>query len=232
MTAALDGLDFETKLKIGRVVRGIAKTPRVITFGGCGVHLDDLLASVEEHDGFIGVNASASGVHNEDYHCIHMGYGVDEMVQVPYLIGERGVDVHLLGKVADVCTNHFGESESIVDARTVLELVRDGGPGFICTNVRETDLMGHHENVPGYAEKLRVADGLIGKIRAALAPEDALVVMTGSTSGRAGNVLKGINDVCVGTDGGGSVLAPRPCGQSLLAHGYGHRSCGGEGRLD
>lgn len=32
--------------------------------------------------------------------------------------------------------------------------------------------------------------------------------MTGSTSGGAINVLKGINDVCIGTDGGGSVLAP------------------------
>lgn len=32
--------------------------------------------------------------------------------------------------------------------------------------------------------------------------------MTGSTSGGAINVLKGINDFCVGTDGGGSVLAP------------------------
>ena len=32
--------------------------------------------------------------------------------------------------------------------------------------------------------------------------------MTGSSSGGAINVLKGINDVCVGTDGGGSVLAP------------------------
>lgn len=32
--------------------------------------------------------------------------------------------------------------------------------------------------------------------------------MTGSTSGGAVNVLKGINDVCMGSDGGGSVLAP------------------------
>lgn len=32
--------------------------------------------------------------------------------------------------------------------------------------------------------------------------------MTGSTSGGAINVLRGINDFCIGTDGGGSVLAP------------------------
>lgn len=180
VTAALDDMDFETELRVGRIVRGIAKTPRVITFGGRGVHLDDLLAAVEEHDGFIGVNAPASGVYNDDYHCIHMGYGVDEKVQAPYLLGSQGVDVHLLGKVADVCANHFGESESIVDTRTVLErtleLVSEPGSGFICTNVQETDLMGHRENVEGYAGRLRVADELIGLIAAALAPEDVLVV--------------------------------------------------------
>lgn len=180
VTAALDDLDFEAELRIGRIVRDIAKTPRVITFGGRGVHLDDLLAAVEERDGFIGVNAPASGVYNNDYHCIHMGYGVDERVQVPYILGERGVNVHLLGKVADVCANRFGESESIVDTRAVLErtleLVRTLGDGFICANVQETDLMGHRENMRGYAEKLLVADGLIGRIRSALTPEDILVV--------------------------------------------------------
>ncbi len=181
VTAALDDMDFETELAIGRIVRGIARTPRVIAFGGRGVHLDNLLSAVEEHDGFIGVNAPASGVYNDDYHCIHMGYGVDERVQVPYILGSRGIDVHLLGKVADVCANRFGDSESIVDTQEVLErtldLVRSPGSGFICANVQETDLMGHRENVAGYAEKLRVADEFIGRIHAALAPQDVLVVM-------------------------------------------------------
>lgn len=180
VTAALDDMDFETELEVGRIVRRIARTPRVITFGGRGVHLDDLLAAVEEHGGYIGVNAPASGVYERDYHCIHMGYGVDERVQVPYILGVRGIGVHLLGKVADVCANRFGESESIVDTHTVLnralELVREPGPAFICVNVQETDLMGHRQDVGGYAEKLRVADGLIGQIRAALTPEDVLIV--------------------------------------------------------
>jgi len=33
-------------------------------------------------------------------------------------------------------------------------------------------------------------------------------LMTGSTSGGCVNILKGINSLCIGTDGGGSVLAP------------------------
>lgn len=48
---------------------------------------------------------------------------------------------------------------------------------FICTNVQETDLAGHGENVAEYAHKLRVADEVIGKIRAALKPDDIMVVM-------------------------------------------------------
>ncbi|WP_246824682.1 phosphopentomutase [Olsenella sp. HMSC062G07] len=181
VTAAIDDLDFEEELKIGRIVREIAKTPRVITFGGRGVHLADLLAAVREHDGFIGVDAPASGVYDNDYHCIHMGYGVDEKVQVPYILGEAGNDVHLLGKVADVCANRFGESESIVDTREVLErtleLVAGPTEGFICANVQETDLAGHGEDVARYADRLCAADELIGRIRSAMRPADVLVVM-------------------------------------------------------
>lgn len=181
VTASLDDMEFETELSVGRIVRSIARTPRVITFGGRGVHLEHLLAAVEEHDGYIGINAPASGVYSNDYHCIHMGYGVDETVQAPYLIGSSGIDVRLLGKAADVCANKFGQSESIVDTKTVLgrtlALVEEPGQRFICANVQETDLMGHRENVEGYAEILRVADGGIEKIANSLRPEDVLVVM-------------------------------------------------------
>lgn len=47
--------------------------------------------------------------------------------------------------------------------------------------------------------------------------------MTGSTSGGPINVLKGINDFCVGTDGGGSVLAPALATNlyALMAKGLG-----------
>mgnify|MGYP003587918126 CR=1 FL=1 len=181
VTAAIDDLPFEEELKIGRIVRSIAKVPRVITFGGRGVHLASLLSAVEEHGDYVGINAPASGVYNEDYHCIHMGYGVDPAVQVPYLLGKAGVPVYLLGKVADVCANAFGTSISMVDTASVLEktreLMQNTETGFICTNVQETDLCGHRENVAEYAEKLRVADEKLAGICAALKPQDVLVVM-------------------------------------------------------
>lgn len=180
VTAAIDDLPFEEELRIGRLVRSVSVVPRVITFGGRGVHLNNLLDAIEEHGDYIGVNAPASGVYNCDYHCIHMGYGVDPEVQVPTIFGRRGLPVFLLGKVADVVSNDYGTSIPMVDTASVLqrtlELVQQQETAFICTNVQETDLCGHRENVSAYADRLRVADAWIGKIRDALGEDDILVV--------------------------------------------------------
>lgn len=180
VTAALDDLPFEEELRIGRLVRSVSVVPRVITFGGRGVHLQNLLDAIEVHGEYIGVNAPASGVYNNDYHCIHMGYGVDPEVQIPTIFGRRGLPVFLLGKVADVVSNDYGTSIPMVDTASVLqrtlELVQQQDTAFICTNVQETDLCGHRENVAAYADRLRVADEWIGKIRDALGPDDILIV--------------------------------------------------------
>lgn len=181
VTAALDDLPFAEELKIGRLVREVAKVPRVIVFGGRGVHLQNLLDAVEEHGEYIGVNAPASGVYQNDYHCIHMGYGVDATVQAPTILGEAGIPVFLLGKAADVIANPKGESDSIVDTGEVLErlraLVEAHPQGFFCANVQETDLCGHREDAPEYARKLEIADRGITELLPILAPEDRLVVM-------------------------------------------------------
>ena len=180
VTAAIDDLDFEEELKIGHLVRSVSVVPRVITFGGRGVHLQNLLDAIEEHGDYIGVNAPASGVYNNDYHCIHMGYGVDPEVQIPTILGKSGLPVFLLGKVADVVTNNYGTSIPMVDTASVLqrtlEIVKEQETAFICTNVQETDLCGHRENVAAYADRLRVADEWIGKIRDALGEDDVLIV--------------------------------------------------------
>ena len=102
-------------------MRSVSVVPRVITFGGRGVHLQNLLDAIEEHGDYIGVNAPASGVYNNDYHCIHMGYGVDPEVQIPTILGKSGLPVFLLGKVADVVTNNYGTSIPMVDTASVLQ---------------------------------------------------------------------------------------------------------------
>lgn len=181
VTVALDDIQFEKAMEVGRLVREVSIVPRVIVFGGRGVHLADLLAALEENGDYIGVNAPASGVYRDDYHCVHFGYGVNAEMQVPTLLGKMGVPVCLLGKVADVVSNEYGTSISIVDTKTVLgqtlELLQKYGSGFFCANVQETDLSGHQKNAALYANKLAIADAGIANIADALSDDDILVVM-------------------------------------------------------
>ncbi|MFR3910985.1 MAG: alkaline phosphatase family protein, partial [Clostridium paraputrificum] len=70
---------------------------------------------------------------------------------------------------------------SMVDTKSVLErtieIAKEINNGFICCNVQETDLAGHSENVDRYAEKLKIADKLIGELINTLKEEDILIVM-------------------------------------------------------
>ncbi len=182
VTAAIDTISFDEVLKIGRLVRSVSQVPRVITFGGRGVTIQNILAAVEEHEGgYIGVNAPKSGVYNKDYHCVHMGYGVNPNVQVPTILGKAGFPVYLLGKAADVIQNPYGTSISIVETSQVLgkmiEVAEKMECGFICCNVQETDLAGHQQSVDKYARVLQTADPLIGRLIQKMNDEDILVVM-------------------------------------------------------
>jgi phosphopentomutase len=181
VTAAIDDVAFERVVEIGKLVRSVGLTPRVISFGGRGVHLSDLLHAIEVKGDYIGVNAPASGVYNEDYHCVHMGFGVDPKLQAPTILGSAGVPVFLLGKAADVLSNEYGESIPEVDTFKVLEktreLVRANPGGFFCANVQETDLCGHRENIGEYARILKIADSGIAEIMKVMAKSDILIVM-------------------------------------------------------
>lgn len=182
ITAALDIIPFSKVLEIGKLTREIAEVPRVIVFGGKNVTLKDILGAVEEKDGgFIGINAPKSGVYNNGYECIHLGYGVNPYTQVTTILSNEGIPVYLLGKVADVVINDAGVSISMVDTKSVLEetikISKEVKNGFICCNVQETDLAGHSQNVQRYAEKLAIADELIGDLIKTLNNDDILIVM-------------------------------------------------------
>ncbi|MPM06201.1 Phosphopentomutase [bioreactor metagenome] len=182
ITSALDLISFSKVLDIGHIVRSIATVPRVITFGGREITLEDILNAEEEKDGgYIGINAPKSGVYNKGYECIHLGYGVNPKTQVSTILSEENVPVYLLGKVADVVINEKGTSIPMVDTEKVLkrtiEISKEVEQGFICCNVQETDLSGHAENVDRYAEKLLIADELIGELTKTLKNDDILLVM-------------------------------------------------------
>ena len=181
VTAALDVMPFAEVLKVGRLVRSVVKVSRVIVFGGKKVSLSDLLNAYETtQNRFAGVSAPKSGVYAEAYEVQHLGFGVDPETQIPHCLDEINVRTHLIGKVADIIENPNGLMNPCVDTQEVMDGVLMSMQalehGFICANVQETDLAGHRENAALYAEKLQVADAGIGKIIAALLPNDILVI--------------------------------------------------------
>lgn len=181
VTAALDLVSFDEVMTVGKIVRSIAKVPRVIAFGGEGVSLSDILNAIEEKGDYIGINAPRSGVYRKHYQCIHLGYGVDATVQVPYRLAKQHIKTYLIGKVADIVENPYGESYSIVDTDQVFERALDVlgriEEGFVCINVQETDLAGHSQDTLRYKDILEKADLYIGKIKETLANEDCLFII-------------------------------------------------------
>ena len=180
ITGTLDLISYDELLKIGKIVREIVKVPRVITFGGENVTLDDIKKAYEfKKPNFAGINAPKSGVYNKGYKVQHMGYGVDEKVQLPTIIGDK-IKTVLIGKVADIVKNEFGESIPIVDTREVMEClikkIEENETSFICANVQETDLAGHQENKVKYQDKLVVVDKYLPEILSKLDEEDIFIL--------------------------------------------------------
>lgn len=182
ITSTFDLIPYEEVIKIGKIVRNVVHVSRVIAFGGENVTIEQILSAVEEkEEKYIGINAPKSGVYNKGYEVIHLGYGINSEVQIPTILGENNINVTLIGKVADIVENRYGKSIPCVDTEDVMKITVDEVnkeySGFICTNVQETDLAGHGEDVIKYAEKLKIADKYIGIIMEKMNNEDILVVM-------------------------------------------------------
>ncbi|MEG1213208.1 MAG: phosphopentomutase [Leclercia sp.] len=183
ITANLSVISFDDVLKIGRVVREQVQVGRVIAFGGLLAGSQSILNAAETKDGrFIGINAPRSGAYERGFQVRHMGYGVDDQVQVPQKLHEAGVPTVLVGKVADIVSNPHGRSwQNLVDSQQIMDITLNEfsteTAAFICTNIQETDLAGHAEDVARYAERLQLVDLNLSRLMAAMDPDDCLVVM-------------------------------------------------------
>lgn len=180
ITGALDSISYEDLLKIGKVVRKVVKVPRVITFGGKNVTIEDIKNAYECKDGlFGGINAPKSGVYRNGYQVQHMGYGIDSEVQLPKIL-EGVAKTILIGKVADIVENPKGKSIFGVDSNEVMdkliEEIKTNDNAFICANIQETDLAGHQEDGVRYGNRLEVVDRKLKKVIELLDQEDILVV--------------------------------------------------------
>jgi phosphopentomutase len=182
VSAALDLMPFEELKQLGRTVREVVKVSRVITFGGKDIVLNDLLnARKVIDDTFAGVDAPESGVYDKGYQVIHLGYGIDPNVQIPTILDKAGIEVSLIGKVADIVQTKSPHVCPGVDSKMLLERtlseVERMQDGFICLNIQETDLAGHAEDVDRYADRLEISDKYIGEIIKLMSDEDILIVM-------------------------------------------------------
>ena len=88
----------------------------------------------------------------------------------------------LVGKVADIVNNPYGVSwQNLVDSQRIMDITLNEfnthPTAFICTNIQETDLAGHAEDVARYAERLQVVDRNLARLVEAMQPDDCLVVM-------------------------------------------------------
>ena len=182
VTTTFKETTFEEELEIAQVVRDIVKVERVIVFGGTMATKESILGAAREKEGkYMGIDAPLSLVYEEGYMVRHMGYGVDPNTQVPTILENNGIDVTLIGKVADIVYNAKGKSFiNLVDTKTILELtlkeMDNMKKGFMCINVQETDLSGHAQNSERYSKILTIADEYIGKILEKLGDEDILVI--------------------------------------------------------
>lgn len=183
VTANLAVMPFDEVLKIGRVVREQVQVGRVIAFGGLLTDSQRILDAAETKEGrFIGISAPRSGAYDNGFQVRHMGYGVDEQVQVPQKLHEAGIPTVLVGKVADIVGNPHGRSwQNLVDSQQIMDITLNEFNAeptvFICTNIQETDLAGHAEDTARYAERLQVVDLNLSRLLAAMDPNDCLVVM-------------------------------------------------------
>lgn len=136
-------ISFDDAIKMGRIVREQVQVGRVITFGGLLPDSQRILDAAESKEGrFIGINAPRSGAYDNGFQVVHMGYGVDEKVQVPQKLYEAGVPTVLVGKVADIVSNPYGVSwQNLVDSQRIMDITLNEfntyPTAFICTNIRK-----------------------------------------------------------------------------------------------
>ncbi|KAE9528292.1 phosphopentomutase [Testudinibacter aquarius] len=183
ITGNISAVGFDTILAVGQQVREIVKVGRVIAFGGELAYSQQILDAIEcKQQHYIGVNAPKSGAYERGFQVAHLGYGVDRKTQAPYLLQQKGIATVLIGKVADVVQNPQGINyPRLVDSEQILQLtlehIQAAQSTFICTNIQETDLAGHAQNIDRYADRLQLVDRWLAKILPCIGEHDCLVVL-------------------------------------------------------
>ena len=128
------------------------------------------------------ITANLSVISFDD--AIKIGRIVREQVQVGRVITFGGLltDSQRILDAAEIVNNPYGVSwQNLVDSQRIMDITLNEfnthPTAFICTNIQETDLAGHAEDVARYAERLQVVDRNLARLVEAMQPDDCLVVM-------------------------------------------------------
>ncbi|CAH0524903.1 phosphopentomutase [Vibrio hippocampi] len=181
VTANLSEISFEDVQQIGRVIRNSNDVARNVVFGGELASNQNLIDAIEVKGECIGVNAPKSGAYDKGFKVIHLGYGVDRLVQVPEMLNAKGISTTLVGKVADIVQNPHGTNFMKISntdeiCRISIEEIAKSETGFFCINVQETDLAGHKQDPESYWATLEKADQGLSEILKILNENDILIV--------------------------------------------------------
>jgi phosphopentomutase len=180
VTCAHDRLPEEQILEIGRAVRGAVKVGRVIVVMGKGFTSADVVENLLERRGAIGPDSAALGVYDEHYRVRHLGAPTPVDGQLPTIAKRAGLDVHLLGKAADIveCEDaHRSRDIPTDDVMTrVCEALDATTAGLVVANVQEGDLAGHGQDAQRWADVLSAVDRRLPEVLARLGDGDLLIV--------------------------------------------------------
>jgi phosphopentomutase len=178
---SIEDMAYEDIVKVGEILRSVARVRRVVAMGGYGFHAADIRHCTERRPtGQCGVNNVALGLYTSNYVVRHLTRGTTPDVQVPTILKKAGYEVELLGKVADVITCEGAHKEPHVLTQPVLDATYASmarvRSGLIAINIQETDLAGHDESAERYAACLRLADEGIGNMMSMMSSRDLLIV--------------------------------------------------------
>ncbi|SFV06254.1 phosphopentomutase [Alicyclobacillus macrosporangiidus] len=180
ITASLDVTPFDKVERIGKVVRAVAHTSRVIPLAGTGITVEDILQCVVIQRDRTGVDMGKLDIYNEHYHVRHLGYGIDPDKQIQSILMRHGLGTYLYGKMADVITGDVMDRNPMVDSQGVVDLIcgrlENMDSGLIAATIQETDLAGHEQNAEKFAAVLSIADAGLHRIYGLLQEGELLIV--------------------------------------------------------
>lgn len=171
-------LSFPDILSIAKTVREIAPVARVIAVGG---HADGPVGSFVRpgEQGTVGFDTPASGFYrNGDLQVQHLGADLDHRRQLPEVAALAGIEVTLVGKAADILATDapVRRLPGVQTSDVLRDTAKFSGSGLVVSNVQQTDLAGHQQDVQSFAARLEQVDSAIPGLLRQLGPGGVLIV--------------------------------------------------------